>query len=243
MRRNRSGWWWAVGAMLAWSTTLGAQEIGPAHGSLVVVGGALKDVSILERFLQLAGGADVPIVVIPTAGEADDYDQYWSGLDAFREAGATNLTVLHTRDRAVADTQTFAQPIREARGVWFGGGRQWRLADSYLDTRVHEELWALLRRGGVIGGSSAGATIQGAYLARGDTKTNTVMMGDHEEGLGFLRDVAIDQHLLKRNRQFDLIEIIEAHPNLLGIGLDENTAIVVHRLPPFRYKLFIYIML
>jgi len=101
------------------------------------------------------------------------------------------------------------------------------LADSYLNTKVHDALWDLLDRGGVIGGSSAGATIQGSYLARGDTKTNTIMMGDHEEGLGLLKNVAIDQHLLQRNRQFDLIEIIEAKPDLLGIGLDENTAIVV----------------
>ena len=119
------------------------------------------------------------------------------------------------------------QPLLEARGVWFPGGRQWRLADAYLGTKVHDELWALLGRGGVIGGSSAGATIQGSYLARGDTATNTVMMGDHEVGLGFLRNVAIDQHLLRRNRQFDLLEVITAHPELLGIGLDENTAIIV----------------
>jgi cyanophycinase len=111
--------------------------------------------------------------------------------------------------------------------VWFPGGRQWRLADAYLGTRVHEELRALLARGGVIGGTSAGATIQGSYLARGDTRSNTIMMGDHVEGMAFLRNVAIDQHLLRRNRQFDLIEIVQAHPELLGIGIDENTAIVV----------------
>ena len=204
-----------------------AQDVGPANGSLVIVGGALRDQAIIERFLDLAGGPDVPIVVIPTAGEGDDYDQYWRGLRQFKAAGATNLTVLHTRDRDEANTEEFVGPIKEARGVWFSGGRQWRLADSYLNTRVHEELWALLDRGGVIGGSSAGATIQGSYLARGDTKSNTVMMGDHEEGLAFLKDIAIDQHLLMRNRQFDLIEIIEARPDLLGIGIDENTAIVV----------------
>jgi cyanophycinase len=62
---------------------------------------------------------------------------------------------------------------------------------------------------------------------RGDTKTNTVMMGDHEQGFGFLRNVAIDQHLLAMNRQFDIFEILDVHPELLGLGLDENTAIVV----------------
>ena len=137
------------------------------------------------------------------------------------------LTVLHTRDRDVANSDEFVRPIREARGVWFTGGRQWRLADSYLNTLTHRELRALLERGGVIGGSSAGATIQGSYLARGDTKTNTIMMGDHKEGLAFIKNVAIDQHVLRRNRQFDLLEIVEAHPELLGIGIDEDTAIVV----------------
>ena len=102
-----------------------------------------------------------------------------------------------------------------------------RLVDSYFNTKTHEALLKLLDRGGVIGGSSAGASIQGSYLVRGDTKTNVVMMGDHEEGLGFITNCAIDQHLLALNRQFDIFEILEAHPELLGIGLDENTAIVV----------------
>ena len=203
------------------------QEVGPANGSLVVVGGGRLSSEIVDRFLRLAGVYDAPIVVIPTAGGGEHYDQYYAGLRGFKAAGATNLTVLHTTDPAVANTATFVQPILEARGVWFSGGRQWRLVDAYFGTKVHDELWALLDRGGVIGGSSAGATIQGSYLARGDTATNTIMMGDHEAGLGFLRNVVIDQHLLRRNRQFDLLEVIEAHPELLGIGLDENTAIVV----------------
>lgn len=204
-------------------------EVGPANGSLVIVGGAMRDPAIIERFLELAGGKDAPIVVIPTAGGREEYGPYWSGLIQFKEVGATNLSVLHTTDRAVADSEEFVKPIQEARGVFFGGGRQWRLADAYLNTRTHDELWKLLERGGVIGGSSAGATIQGSYLVRGDTKTNTIMMGDHVEGMGFLRNVGIDQHLLKRNRHFDMIEVIKKNPELLGIGIDENTAIVVRR--------------
>ncbi len=206
---------------------LQGQEVGPANGSLVIVGGALQDPAILERFLELAGGNQAEIVVIPTAGGGADYDSYYPGLGAFRDVGAENLTVLHTYDPEVADTEEFVAPLKTARGVWFPGGRQWRLADAYLGTRVQAELEALLERGGVIGGSSAGATIQGSYLARGDTRSNTIMMGDHEVGFGYLKNVAIDQHLLRRNRQFDLIEVITAKPELLGIGIDENTAIVV----------------
>ena len=111
--------------------------------------------------------------------------------------------------------------------MFFSGGRQWRLADSYLNTRTHAELRALLQRGGVIGGTSAGATIIGSFMVRGDTKGNEKMIGDHIEGMAFLNNVAVDQHLLRRNRQFDLIPVIEAHPGLLGIGIDEDTAIVV----------------
>ncbi len=209
------------------SSLCNAQTSGPESGSLVVVGGGMQDLTILQHFAQLAGGNDAPIIVIPTAGGDNQYDQNWPGLNQFKQAGLTNLTLIHTYDRRKADTDSFAAPIREAQGVWFTGGRQWRLADSYLDTKVHEALIELLERDGVIGGSSAGATILGSYLARGDTSSNTIMMGDHEEGLDFIHNVAIDQHLLRRNRQFDLLEVIEAKPELLGIGIDEDTAIVV----------------
>jgi cyanophycinase len=203
---------------------------GPANGALVVAGGGIKDNSIYQRFMELAGGPDAPLVVIPTAS-SDEYLQRENFdtrlIKRFKSFGFTNITILHTRSREEADSETFVEPITRARGVWFGGGRQWRLADSYLNTRTHRELENLLKRGGVIGGSSAGATIQGSYLARGDTKTNTIMMGDHELGLGFLKNSAIDQHILARNRQFDLFEIIRKLPHLLGIGIDEDTAIVV----------------
>ncbi len=204
-----------------------APEFGPANGSLVIVGGAMRDPAIRERFLDLAGGPDAPIVIVPTAGGGQEYDEWSSGLQGWKRAGATDLTVLHTKDRAVADSDAFVEPLKRARGVWFNGGRQWHLADSYLGTKTHHEMWQVLSRGGVIGGSSAGATIQGEYLARGDTSGNTIMMGDHTEGLAFLKGTAIDQHVIMRNRQFDLIEIIEEKPELLGIGIDENTAIVV----------------
>ncbi len=214
-------------AALVVAAVVSAQEVGPKRGTLVVVGGALEDSFILDRFLQIAGGPEAPLVVIPTAGEGDVYDEFYSGVADFREAGFKDVTVLHTRDRNVANSDEFVAPLLRARAVWFPGGRQWRLADAYLDTRTELELDAVLDRGGVIGGTSAGATIQGSYLVRGDTRNNTIMMGDHVEGFAFLKNVAIDQHLLARNRHFDLIPVIEKHPQLLGIGIDEDTAIVI----------------
>jgi cyanophycinase len=217
----------ALFVLLSGVSIVAATEHGPEKGTMVIVGGNMQDPAIVKRFIDLAGGPDAPIVIIPTAGDEDEYDNYWSGLKQWRENGAKNLTVIHTRDKKIADTDTFVKPIRAARGVFFAGGRQWRLADAYLNTLTHKELQHLLNRGGVIGGSSAGASILASFMVRGDTKGNDTMIGDHTVGMGFLKNAAVDQHVLRRNRQFDMLEVIDRHPELLGIGLDEDTAIVV----------------
>jgi cyanophycinase len=202
--------------------------VGPAHGSLVVVGGGRLGPEIVNRFIELAGGPDAAFVVIPTADTADMFGPDYLQKNFLVKAGAKNVTVLHTRDRKVADSKEFVEPLKKARGVWFSGGRQWRLVDSYLHTRTEKEIRNVLRRGGVVGGSSAGATIQGSYLVRGAREGNTLMMAPgYEQGMGFLRRVAVDQHLIRRHREDDLITVIDAHPVLLGIGIDESTAIVV----------------
>jgi cyanophycinase len=201
--------------------------VGPENGSLVVVGGAMQSPEIYRRFIELAGGPDAKLVMIPTAGGEEHYDHRYGGLTSWREHGARNITVLHTTDPELADTEAFVEPLKTADGVFFFGGRQWRLVDAYGGTRTEEELRRVLDRGGVVGGSSAGASIQGSFLVRGDTETNQIMVGDHQRGFGYLRGVGIDQHVLRRNRHFDFLEVWESHPDLLGIGLDEDTAIVV----------------
>jgi cyanophycinase len=207
-----------------------ATVVAPERGSLVVVGGGRVGPDIVNEFLRLAGGRQAAIVVIPTAGGDTAYTQGCTCTRFLREAGATDVTVLHTYDPKRADTEEFVAPIRRASAVWFPGGRQWRLADAYLGTRTERELHALLARGGVIGGSSAGASIQASYLVRGAPEGNTIMMSPgHEKGFGFLRDVAVDQHVLARNRLNDLPEVLAKHRQLLGIGIDEGTAIVVQR--------------
>ncbi|MEZ4681866.1 MAG: cyanophycinase [Caldilineaceae bacterium] len=209
--------------MMAKQTT-----IGPARGSLVIVGGGAQALpEILRRFIALAGGFSAPIVIIPTAAEEEYPGPHAPHVADFMAAGALNLQVLHTRDPEVANTDAFLAPLQQAQGIWFGGGRHWRLADAYLHTRAEAAFHALLQRGGVIGGTSAGATIQGSFMVRGDTAGNQIMVGDHTTGFGFLRNVTIDQHHLKRNRHFDLVDVIAVRPELLGIGIDEDTAIVV----------------
>jgi len=201
------------------------------RGTLMLAGGAVEP-DLYAVFVRLAGGADAEIVYVPTAGASVDLAStraYAQKNAAQVGAAPENVTVLHTRDPEVADTDSFAAPLETADAVWFSGGRQWRLVDAYAGTATLEGFRSVLKRGGVIGGSSAGATIQGSFLVRGDTETNQIMMGNHREGFGFLPRSAVDQHLLARNRQCDLIPVIEAHPALLGVGIDENTAAIVEK--------------
>lgn len=211
------------------ASLFGQTTEGPKNGHLIIAGGALKDPSVYAKIIELAGGeGKAHMVVIPTAGGneitaeiIENLEKQWKGF------GAAKVSVLHTTDPKEADTEAFSKVIDQAGGVYFLGGRQWRLADSYLNTKVHEKLFNLLKRDGVIAGSSAGATIQGSYLARGDTKGSNIMIGDHEVGLGFISNIAIDQHTLARNRQFDMFEILAKYPKLLGVALDEDTAMLV----------------
>lgn len=216
-----------LSVLLAFAAAASAASIGPDKGSLLIVGGGQLPPAIVDRFIDLAGGKDAPMVFIPTAEEVDP-PRATAGNNWLTKAGCTHVTILHTRDRKVADSDEFIKPLLGARAVWFEGGRQWRLVDSYLNTRTEREIWNVVKRGGVIGGSSAGATIQGSYLVRGAREGNTVMMAPgYEEGMGFLKNAAIDQHVITRHREDDLNRVIDQHPGLLGIGIDESTAIVV----------------
>lgn len=214
---------------------LGAQElppaptVGPPAGTLVAAGGGVMDAQVLQSFIRYAGGPGARIVVIPTAGDADEYPDDWKGLELFEDAGVASVTVLHTRDPLEADSPEFVRPLQEATGVWIPGGQQWRLVDAYLGTRTHRELEALLARGGVVGGTSAGASILASFLVRGSKQDRgrVVAEGGYDKGFGFLKAVAVDQHLLTRSRQTDLFQVLGRRPDLLGIGLDEGAAIVV----------------
>lgn len=214
-----------------------APEYGPAKGTLLIVGGgSLREVGITERFIELAGGKDAKIVIVPTAGGNKNQDgsikvyKEEDALKSWRARGLTNVVLLHTADPKVANTPEFVAPLADARAVWFEGGRQWNLVDSYANTLAEKAFHAVLERGGVIGGSSAGATIQGDFLVRGAVAGNEAIVApepEHRKGFAFLRKSAIDQHINTRNRWDDLDPLIKDNPALLGIGLSENTAIVV----------------
>ena len=220
----------AAATLFAASTPAAAEPKPPASGTLVIAGGGQLGEDVVGTFLTLAGGKDAPIVIIPTAGGAETYGDDWEGLSVLTKAGATHVTILHTLDRKEADSTAFTAPLRNARAVWISGGRQWRLVDAYMGTRTERAIKDVLARGGVVGGTSAGASIQASYLVRGAPAGNeTVISPGHEQGFALIGNVAIDQHVNTRGRANDLLPLLEKHPALTGIGLDEKTAIVVDK--------------
>jgi len=195
-------------------------------GTLVIDGGGLPAEALL-RFIKAAGGADALIAVIPTA-QGDDPPAQPGEARLLRKAGATNLKIIHARNPAEANAAQLLAVLKEAKGIWFCGGRQWRLVDSFLDTPAEKLMHDVLARGGAIGGSSAGATIQAEYLVRGNPLGNREMMFEgYERGMGFLKGVAIDQHFTQRNRFADMTLLKQAFPQLVGLGIDENAALIV----------------
>src|SRR5262249_2109700 len=220
----------ALFAMLA-SLALSAQapKVGPAHGTVIVVGGGAMGPELYARFIQAAGRPDALIIDVPTAGGDSVYPPNWRGRNGLMRAGAKHVVVLHTIHKDVANSDSFVAVLKQARGVWFEGGRQWHLVDAYAGTKTEQGFHDVLARGGVVGGSSAGASILASYLLRGARSGNTVIMAPgYEVGFGFLQGVAIDQHVVARERLRDLADSLRPkHPELLGISEDEGTAWVV----------------
>jgi cyanophycinase len=203
---------------------------GPEKGSLIIIGGGGSTPAIWAKFLELAGGKDKANILVVTTASGDSAEFSQGSIRQIKKAtGVENVHLLHTGDLTVANSEKFVEPIKKATAIFFDGGRQWRPADSYLNTLTHQAFQDLLDRGGVIAGSSAGASIQGSFLWRGDTSGPEVLIGDHTQGLGFLKNSVIDQHLITRNRQFDMVDFIRQTPELIGIGLEQSTAILVQR--------------
>ena len=198
-------------------------------GTLILIGGGGMPKGIMQRFVDLAGGKKAKIVVLPTA--MPDPIPKSSGIaDQFKQLGAEKVTVLSDRSLDKVEGDAFLKSLKEATGIWYGGGRQWRFVDAYLDTKAHQAMRDVLKRGGVIMGSSAGASIQAEFLARGNPLGNLDIMAEgYQRGLGFLPGVAVDQHFSQRQRQDDMLALVKRYPKWLGIGLDEATAIVVQK--------------
>ncbi|HEV3258514.1 MAG TPA: cyanophycinase [Gemmataceae bacterium] len=196
-------------------------QLSSSHGSrvgslLLVGGGGLPD-SIRQRFLELAGGREARIVIIPSASALPDAAEY--AFTSWKTAAVKSVRVLHTTSRADADDPGFYGMLRDATGVWISGGDQSRLTTIFGGTAVERELANLLRRGGVVAGTSAGASVvTGVMMAEG---------GKAGHGFGLLANTIVDQHFSNRGRLPRLLGLLRSYPDQVGIGIDQETAVLI----------------
>jgi cyanophycinase len=216
----------AVCIAVAFASVPGARAAEPASsgessGALIIIGGRTLP-AFRDRFLELAGGKKARIVVIPTANAKADQGTMLATYLFFKSQDVKSVEIVHTRDRAKAGDHDFIKPLTEATGVWLMGGDQSRLTGVYHGTAVEKELKKVLARGGVVAGTSAGAAVMSALMITGGTDSASV--GD---GFGLISGVVVDQHFWNRRRLNRLLGVLAKHPECPGIGIDEETALVV----------------
>lgn len=202
---------------------------------IITSGGRAAD----ELFTKAVGGRQAKVVFIPTAasslrsqnltiwepGSEENKEKFVADLrERFQ---LDNITIVHTRDRKIADSDAFVKQLHDAKAVWISGGNPGRFMATYRGTKVEKELKALLARGGVIGGESAGAIVQGSYTIRGNPEKPVLMVKGSEEGIGLLTNVAINPHLTASKREQELITIVDRYPKLLGVGIDDDTGLII----------------
>jgi cyanophycinase len=213
---------------LAALTSVSAVAGSPPQGHLVLIGGGDKPADAMAKFIELAGGPQAPMVAVPTASEDTDVGYYYT--DLFREQyGCPNVVTLDIKNRADAARPDFVERAAAASGIFFGGGDQTRITRAILGTPVGDAIAAAFARGAVVGGTSAGTACQSPLMITGEGDFTVIRAGSVElwRGFGFFRDVVVDQHFIARQRSNRLISVILEHPALLGVGVDENTAVWV----------------
>jgi cyanophycinase len=200
-------------------------------GALIAIGGAedkLGRRSVLSEFVSLAGGADARIAVVPTASSlGPEIVEVYDAL--FRRLGAREVVGVRPQTREQAEDPAVVGLLEDVTGIFMTGGNQLKLSSIVNGTAFGDAIVAAHRRGAVVAGTSAGASIQSSHMVAFGPGGSTPKqrMTQLAGGLGLVRDVVIDQHFAQRNRYGRLLMLVAQSPGLLGIGIDEDTAAVV----------------
>lgn len=204
-------------------------------GHLVIIGGGPRPEAIMKKIIALAGGEKARILIIPMAS-SEMLETAKAQREQFLKFGAPNVDFVIC-DSASADADSNLAKINAATGVFFSGGDQNKLVKALRGTKFLQAVWKVYEKGGVLSGTSAGAAVQSKMMLTGnelvskDTANSygAVRKGNIEtaEGFGFVRSVIIDQHFVKRKRQNRLLTLVLEHPELVGVGIDEATCIIV----------------
>ena len=205
-----------------------------AKGKLVIIGG-VQTPEIEKKYVELAGGAEARIIIIPNAG-SDPKECSEEVQVIFNKLGAKADYLLFTRQ--TADAEENLKKMEWANAVFFLGGDQSDLTRDMLGTKLLDKVFDIYKKGGVVGGSSAGAAVMSEVMITGNELINkdttvsfiNIEKGNVEtkQGFGFLKTVIIDQHFLKRKRHNRTISTLIEHPNLIGVAIDESTSIIVN---------------
>lgn len=209
----------------------------PHNGHLFIIGGGDRPEYMMQKYIELAGGYDAKIIVVPFAS-GDAYETALYLVDQFKSYGCKNVDYVFFAD-GEADLEENIGKLNEATGVYFAGGDQSKLTKILLGTKFLEKIKEIHRNGGVVGGTSAGAAIMSKIMLTGEELVNQdtdedapafpcIIKGNVEvaEGFGFIDNAIIDQHFIQRKRENRLLTLVIEH-SLPGIGIDESTAIIV----------------
>lgn len=201
-------------------------------GTLLIIGGAEdKDgkCEILSRFVEMSGKTKGPLIVVTTATqEPESVGQEYDKI--FKRLGAGNVEVLDLNTRQKANQKQTAELLEKAGGIFFSGGDQLRITSTLGGTIANESLKKAYLKGVIIAGTSAGASgMSSTMIVEGDSdeapKLNTIKMAP---GLGLIEEVVVDQHFAQRGRIGRLLSAVAHNPYILGIGVDEDTAVLVY---------------
>jgi cyanophycinase len=220
-------------SVLVLAVSVSAQPA-PARGQLLIIGGGDRPASIMELFARLAGGARGKVLVFPQASERAE-----AGVEIATEMKSLGIgdVVVMTVDRAGAETDDALRLADGATGVYFGGGDQARLMSVLHGTRLEQTLRRLYQDGAVMSGTSAGAAVMSRVMITGDERRPVSKDESWQRieadsvvtsaGLGLLDDAIVDQHFVRRRRYGRLISLVLEQPQLLGVAIDEATAVWV----------------
>jgi cyanophycinase len=228
-------------AMLALCIAQAVVAQATTRGTLFIVGGGPQPPALVQEFVRLAGGAGKARIIVFAMASADGKTGGAEKAQDLRDLGAVASNLWITREQAASDS--VANLLREATGIWFGGGDQTRLADVLRGTATLRAIHARFNAGAVIGGTSAGAAVlstpmltgdehrPGGDRPPGDSSENWLTIERNDvittDGFGFVTDAIVDQHFVRRKRHNRLLSLVLESAQRLGVGIDESTALVV----------------
>lgn len=230
---------WLTAAASCASHRVGTPPAATAHGALVIVGGGPRPPEIRQRFVDLAGGAGRANIVVFAMASEDGAASGEEEAANLRAMGVDAQNLYLTREQA--NTDSVVARLRSATGIWFGGGDQARLTAALLGTRADSAMRVRFREGATFGGTSAGAAVMSSVMLTGDerhpggdrpdtTQAYITIARDNVitvEGFGLVRNAIVDQHFVRRKRNNRLLSLVLEHPDLIGVGVDESTALVI----------------